>query len=39
LTTHLDGFPSSDQASFEGPELIPIVGKNTEMGVGDESIF
>ena len=24
--------PSSDQASFEGPALIPIVGNNTERG-------
>ena len=25
--------PSSDQASSEGPALIPIVGNNTERGV------
>jgi len=24
--------PSSDQASLEGPALIPIVGNNTERG-------
>jgi len=26
--------PSSDQASFEGPTLIPIVGNNTKRGGG-----
>ena len=26
--------PSSDQASSEGPALIPIVGNNTERGGG-----
>jgi len=25
--------PSSDQASSEGPAMIPIVGNNTERGV------
>ena len=29
--------PSSDQASSEGPALIPIVGNNTERG--GESVF
>ena len=32
MTSHCDGSPSSDQASSEGPALIPIFGKNTEGG-------
>jgi len=35
----LMNLPSSNQASFEGPTLIPIVRKNTGGRVGGESIF
>ena len=37
MTSHCKGSPSSDQASAEGPALIPIVGKNIERG--GESVF